>query len=135
MSDLEPESQNAARARRSRAVQRSLSELALATAFISSLFGARYFSAGTVAFAFMAVGALALWFAAHVMWHRRLDEFERDIELRALALAGGVVVLFAATWGIFETLLSAPDFPIALLAPLFAGIFAIGRFFLLSDYR
>jgi hypothetical protein len=137
---LEDESCAAKDARRRRWRRRHLEELAVAAVFLASIFIADHFSAGGVsapAFAFVAIaiGSLAFWFMLYFRRHQSLDEFERATDLKAHAIAGGAVVLIATAWGVAETILSAPDFPIVLLAPLFSGFFLVARFRILSAMR
>jgi hypothetical protein len=142
MTQLEPETAMSVSTRRRRGRVRLLAEFALAATFVASVRAADHFAetAGPGAalpavFAGAAIVALAAWFAAYVFWHRRLDEFERVIEERAIALAAGATILFAAAWGVLEVTLDAPDFPIALLAPAFALVYAAVRFVISSGYR
>lgn len=141
-SGLEDESSAAASARRARRLRRWLTELALGLAFLAAIFGADHFAeraqpAQNLAAACVvaAIGVLALWFAVYFAYYRWLDEFERNLEVRAIALAGGVAVWLAAAWGLIEVFLGGPDFPIAFLAPVFSAIYAIIRTLFSLRYR
>jgi len=141
-SQLEDESDAAAALRRRKRMRRWLVELALGAFFAAALLGANRFSEGgdaspPVAAAFVAgaIVVLALWSFAYAASYRGLDEFERAKELEAIALAGGLCVIFAAAWGTIEAFLAAPDFPLALLAPLFSALYAIIRTLISWRYR
>lgn len=123
-------------------MRRWLIELGLGLLFVAALLGADRFSEGgdaspPVAAAFVAgaIVVLALWSFAYAAFYRGLDEFERAKELEAIALAGGFCVIFAAAWGTIEAFLGAPDFPLALLAPLFSALYAIIRTLISWRYR
>lgn len=139
---IEDESREAAAQRRKKQARRWLIELGLGLAFVTSVLGASRFSkADPPAMIFAAVfvaGAivvLAVWFFVYVAVYRGLDEFERAKELQAVALAGGVAVFLAAAWGLFESFLNAPDFPLAFLAPVFSAAYAIIRVVISLRYR
>lgn len=123
-------------------MRRWLIEIALGLAFVAALFGADRFSEGAAAsprlvaaFVAGAIVVLAVWSLAYAAFYRGLDEFERAKELEAIALAGGLAVIFAAAWGTLEAFLGAPDFPLALLAPLFSALYAIIRILISLRYR
>ncbi len=139
---FEDESNEAAAARRARRMRRWLVELALGAAFVAAIFGADRFGAadppsiGLARFCVaLAVGVLAAWFFAYYATYRSLDEFERANELQAVALAGGVAVLFAAAWGLAEAFLGWADFPLAFIAPVFSASYAIIRTLISLRYR
>lgn len=130
MKKPEPESTASIRQRRRQRLRRLFTEAALAMAFLAAVFAAERLKAGSsggiapVAAVLLAAGVLALWFFTYTAWHRTLDEFERKVQLLALALAGGGVVWLAALWGVVETVLCGPDLPLFLLAPIFALLYA-----------
>lgn len=141
-SEVEDETRTAKKARRRRWLRRYVQELSIAAIFLGAIFAADRFAeaepAATGAAAFfvgVAVAALAAWFTLHLRRFRSLDEFERVVELRSLSLAGGGVVLFAASWGVAEIILGAPDFPLAMLAPMFSIFYVLARFRVASDFR
>jgi len=140
--DFEDESPEAKTARRRRRLLRTAQEAALAAAFLASVKAAALFSNPlhpqiglSAAFVLIAVAILALWFAHYVRAHRALDEFERKIDLQALALAGGGAVVFATAWGIAKLILGAPDILIVMSAPLYSLIYVAARHFALSSFR
>ena len=140
-SDLEDESQGAAKARRAQRLRQWLGETAIASVFMGAVLAAGRFvgpeplNAASLFFVAAAAGILALWFAFYFHWLRRLDEFERVLEVSSIALAGGLTILFAAEWGLFVFILGAPDFPMVMLAPLFAGVYGIVRLLIALRYR
>lgn len=141
-SEGEDETRAAKEARRRRWFRRYTQELSIAVVFLGAIFAADH-SAGseppaTEAAAFfvgVAIATLAAWFMLHLRRFRSLDEFERVIELRSISLAGGGVVLFAASWGVAEIILGVPDFPLAMLAPMFSIFYVLARFRIASDFR
>jgi hypothetical protein len=137
--ELENETPAAAAARRSRRLRQWLAEAAFGGAFLLAAFGAGRIAdiggALSIAAVAVAIAVLTAWFAAYIAWHRRLDEFGRALDLRAVALAGVAVIWFTTAWGLAETFLRAPDLPIVLLAPLAAFLYAVIRAFAASTYR
>lgn len=140
--NLEDESPEAKSARKRRRLRRNLQELALAVAFPALVMAADSFSsvshpqtAISALFVALAVATLALWFAHYVRGHRELDEFERKIDLQALAIAGGGAVLFATSLGVAKLILGAPDILIVMAAPIYSLIYIVTRYFALSAFR
>jgi hypothetical protein len=71
------------------------------------------------------VSLLVLWAWEFFRVIRAQDEMMQAIQLRAVALAAGLVLLGASLWGIPERLLDAPRFPVFLLLPLFAVVYGV----------
>ena len=141
-SEFEDETRTSKESRRRRWLRRCVEELSTAVAFLAAIFAAERFAqtgpaATGVAVFFVggAIAALSVWFMLHIRRFRSLDEFERIVELRSLSLAGGGIVLFAASWGVAEVILGAPDFPLAMLAPMFSIFYVLARFRVGSDFR
>lgn len=116
--------------------------MAIALAFIGAVFAAAYFSEGeqgalgmTAICVAGAISILAAWFIFYLKRYADMDEFERLVELRSVALAGGCVVLFTASWGVAEIMLNAPDFPLALVAPLFSVLYVLFRMRMSAGFR
>lgn len=141
-SEIQDETRIAKEARRRQWLRRYAQELSIAAVFLGAIFAADRFAeleppaTGAAAFFVgVAVAALVAWFMLHLRRFRTLDEFERVVELRSLSLAGGGVVLFAASWGVAEIILGASDFPLAMLAPMFSIFYVLARFRVASDFR
>jgi len=66
---------------------------------------------------------LLLWAWEFFRAIRAQDEMMQAIQLRAVAVAAGLVLLGASLWGIPERLLGAPQLPAFLLLPLFALVY------------
>ncbi len=141
MNDLEGETAAHAHARGVRRVQRGLIELLLSLAFLALvLFADRAAEAAGVALASVAAtvaaaGVIAAWFVIYLGWHRAQDEFERTLELQSVALAAGVTIVGATTWGLFEIIFGVPGVPIVFLAPAFSTVYAVVRMLISRRYR
>lgn len=140
--NLEDETSAAKESRRRRRLRRNAEEVAMSIAFLAAVFTADHFAnAGPAAFGIAsvcvaaAIAILVFWFMLYFRRHRALDEFERVVELRALAIAGAGAVLFATSWGVAEIILAAPDFPPAMLAPMFSIFYVLARLRIASDFR
>ncbi len=137
---MEDESGASKRARRTARLRRSAEEAVMALTFLLAVFyaddfsdrGRSAFAAGFVA---AAVVALAGLFLTYIRRYLALDEFERQVETKALAIAGGGAVMFAASWGVAEIILSAPDFPLYMIAPMFSIIYMAARHGVSSAFR
>jgi len=139
---FEDESPESKATRRRRRLRRNLQELTLAAAFLTSVKAADWYSSQansqtvmSAVFVALAVAMLALWFIHYVRGYRALDEFEKKIDLQALAIAGGGAALFATSWGIVKLMLGAPDILIVMAAPFYSLIYIAARFFALSSFR
>jgi hypothetical protein len=71
------------------------------------------------------VSLLLLWAWEFFRVIRAQDEMMQVIQLRAVAIAAGLVLLGASLWGIPERLLGAPQLPGFLLLPAFALVYGI----------
>lgn len=67
---------------------------------------------------------LAAWAWEFTRMIRRADEMVKAAHYRALAIAGGVLLLAQSFWAIAETALGAPSYPTFLLLPAYAVIYA-----------
>jgi O-antigen/teichoic acid export membrane protein len=56
---------------------------------------------------------------------RQADEMMQALYVRAAAIAGGTLLTAATVWGLFVSLLGAPDFPAFLLLPAFSLLFGV----------
>ncbi|HBS33401.1 MAG TPA: hypothetical protein DEA40_16990, partial [Parvularcula sp.] len=80
-------------------------------------------------------GVLAVWLLVYIWWHRSFDEFERGLELKAIALAAGIIIVAASGWGLAELVLDAPTAPIVFIAPAFSVVYATIRMLIGRAYR
>lgn len=137
VTELEGETPGHARARSLRRARHCALELALGLLFLACVFLAKRAGAGAAAFAAVAaaVAVLTAWFVFYVRWHLSFDEFERALELRAIALAAGVVIVAASGWGLAEMILNAPAAPIVFVAPAFSVVYASVRMLMGRAYR
>ncbi len=137
MTGLEGETSAHARARLLRRARRWALELALALAFLACVFFAESAGQGAAAIAAIAaaVAVLAAWFVFYIRWHLSFDEFERTLELQAIALAAGIVIVAASGWGLAEMILDAPAAPIVFVAPAFSTVYGIIRILMGRAYR
>lgn len=142
MNDLESESAGHAKARHARRLRRIAAESGFAFAFVALAHVGAHAAKTDGPHAPAAVGAIALaacvfvgWSIMYVRWHRALDEFERILELRAVAIAGGAIIVAATVWGLAETTLGAPRPPLVLIAPLFSALCWSVRLLMRSAYR
>lgn len=71
---------------------------------------------------------LIVWGRAFARMIRGEDEMMHLLQLRAVAIGGGLVLFVASLWGLFEELLGAPRFPGFLLLPAFAVAYSIVLF-------
>ena len=116
-------------------------ELGLAGAFLGAVFfadrvGARDVSA-TVRFlaALTPVAVLGVWLGYYVWRLRALDELQRSIEYRSLALAGWAAVLIATGSGIMTLFADAPALAPVFVAPIAAAIYAVIRAVMFWRYK
>lgn len=137
---LEGESTAGAAARRARLTRRLAVESAFGIAFIAAVFAANRFSDGGSAL--LASGAVAaaifilgFWYFQYVGFYRSLDEFERVLELKAMAIAGGVVIWIAAASWLVEAFLGAGELQMIFLAPIYSVVYVIARAVVSSGYR
>lgn len=71
------------------------------------------------------VAVLAAWAVALVKLVRVADEMIQQLQLRAAAIGGALVILLLTGWGILEQLMPLPDFPLFLAGPTFALIYGV----------
>jgi hypothetical protein len=71
------------------------------------------------------VALLLLWAWEFFRAISAQDEMMQAMQLRAVAVAAGLVLLGASLWGIPERLLGAPRLPAFLLLPFFAVVYGI----------
>ena len=142
MDELEGESAAHARARAVRRVRRVAIEFLFAFGFIAPVFVAGRaapegggVTALSVAALVFAVAVLAAWCYFYVRWHLSHDEFERALEAKAVALAGGITILGATSIGFAELLFGGPIVQIVFIAPAFSVVYAIARFAISRSYR
>jgi hypothetical protein len=141
MGDLEQESAGHSRSRRARRIRRGAVEVGLSLAFLAFVFvAARAADAGgrgpaAVAAVIAATLVLAAWFFVYVRWHLTHDEFERTLELQAVAMAAGVTIVAATAAGLFEMILGTPGLPIVFVAPAFSVIYTVVRLLMTRAYR
>lgn len=137
MTELEGETPAHMRARLMRRARHWALELALGLAFLACVFIAERLGRGGAAIAAIAaaVGVLTAWFVFYIRWHLSFDEFERTLELKAIALAAGVVIVAASGWGLAELILAAPAAPIVFVAPAFSVVYGIVRLLMGRAYR
>lgn len=139
----EPESPAASAARRRRQIRYTVTELSLACAFAAAVtLAVRWSQDGAAARPLMtgavvaAILVLGMWLGFYFHWYRRLDEFERALEARAVAIAGILTVFGATAFGIVEAVFGAADFPfLALTAPAFAVVYSAARHVIAGLYR
>ncbi len=137
MTELEGETPAHMRARLLRRARHWALELALGISFLACVFIAERLGRGGAAVAAIAaaVAVLAAWFVIYIRWHLSFDEFERTLELKAIALAAGVVIVAASGWGLAELILGAPAAPIVFVAPAFSVVYGIIRILMGRAYR
>ena len=66
---------------------------------------------------------------------KALGEFERAIATRSLAISCGVTLWITTAWGLAALFMGVPVLPLALAAPLAAGVYAIIRVIFMIRYR
>lgn len=71
------------------------------------------------------IALLALWGWEFFKVIRDDDEMMQALALRAISFSGVLVLLLATMWGLLETFVRAPQFPLFLLLPAFAAIYGI----------
>lgn len=76
----------------------------------------------------------ALW-AAVAHHRRRADELERQIELQAITISCGGLLLAATGWGLLVTYLEVPRFPLEFSLPLAVVVWALTRLVVSRRYR
>lgn len=137
MTELEGETPGHARGRLLRRARQSMIELALGGVFLAFVFFADRAGSGAASAAAVAaaVGVLAVWLLVYIWWHRSFDEFERGLELKAIALAAGIIIVAASGWGLAELVLDAPTAPIVFIAPAFSVVYATIRMLIGRAYR
>jgi len=79
--------------------------------------------------------ALGWWFWVYVQGLLDIDELQQAIEMRALAIGGGVAVWLATSASIFTDVLGTPDIPIFFIAPLIAVCYGAAKWRLQRIYR
>jgi hypothetical protein len=127
--------------RRGRQLRYIAAELGAAGAFVVALLVAtRAFETPAPAFARVAailalVAVLPIWFALYVAHIRGLDELERSIEYRSLALACGVTIFVTTAWGLGGAFLGLPTLPLVFVAPLAAALYGVVRFAIGAGYK
>lgn len=139
---MEPESDNSKVARRARKLREIAGELALVAAFLGSVLLAREISTGdrgslvmnSLAAAFP-IAVLSVWWVFIALKIRKLDEFERSIETRSMAIACAVTVWTTTVWGLISVFVGAPEMPLVLTAPLAAAAYGVIRTVLVFGYR
>jgi len=142
MSDLQEETPDHARARRLTRARRMAIELAISAGFLATFFAAREMAGeggratpAAIALAAACVGALVVWLVIYVRWHLTHDEFERLVELRAVALAAGAMIVAMTGYGIVELIFDAPPIPVVFAAPVFSLAYGIVRLIIGRAYR
>lgn len=142
MGDLEDETQDHARARLLMRARRMAIELAISAVFLASFFAAERAAQGgevatpaAIAFLAMSIGALVLWLVVYIRWHLRHDEFERLLELRAVAIAAGVMIVAMTGWGLAELIFRVPALPVVFAAPVFTLAYGVVRLLISRAYR
>lgn len=78
---------------------------------------------------------LTLWWALHVKRITQLDELQRTIELRSLAIACGVILWITTVWGVMSIWGGMPELPLVIVAPLAAVVYGIIRTVINLRYR
>lgn len=117
-------------------------ELAISAVFLAAFYAARE-TAGeggratpaAIALAAASIGALVVWLVIYARWHLTHDEFERLIELRAVALAAGTMIVALTGYGLVEFLFDAPSLPVVFAAPVFSIAYGIVRLLMARAYR
>ena len=106
-------------------------EFALAVLFAGSVLisdrigtGPGNIAAGLLAVA-LPVLALSAWFFVCARNIAALRDFEKAVAVRAIAITSGVVLWVTTAWGLCSLHLGAPELPLALVAPLAAGIYSL----------
>ncbi len=70
-----------------------------------------------------------------VLQLKALDEFQQRIHILALATASGICLVAATAYGLLESLMSFPDFPLALAMPVFVAIWWPATLLIERTYR
>lgn len=78
---------------------------------------------------------LTAWWMFYLRQIIRLGEFERVVAVQALAVTCALVLWVATVWALATALFGFVSFPLFLIAPLAAMIFALVRFGLFLRYR
>ncbi len=109
----------------------------VASTFIADALAEQFGGQGprAVAAALLPALALTLWWAVYIVRLRHMDEFERNIEYRALAVAAGAAFWIATVWGVLQAFASAPELPLHFIAPLGALAYGAARFIMGLSYR
>lgn len=137
---FEGESAAGAALRWVRLTRRIAVESVFGIAYVAAVLAANRFSdSGSALLASGAVAAaifiLGFWYFQYVGFYRSLDEFERVLELKAMAIAGGVVIWIAAASWLVEEFLGASQLRMVLLAPVYAVVYLIARVAISLGYR
>lgn len=136
---MEPESQSSITNRRRKRLLNTAAELGVAALFVVAILGGSELAEGGALAKFAAAGGaiiiLSLWWWLYYRQIAQLDELERSISIRALAIAGAVTIWVATVWGLLHVFAGAPLLPLVFVAPLAAVISCVTRAFLVFGYK
>jgi len=139
---MESESSASKAKRRARSFQRHGTEFVLAAAFVGAVYiGGRITQTeGTGPVLKVAAVALPLvvltgWWAFYALLINSLDEFERAMATRSLAISCGATLWITTAWGLAVAFVGAPALSLAMVAPLAVVIYSLVRVFFVFYYR
>ncbi|MBT8471267.1 MAG: hypothetical protein KJN99_01605 [Marinicaulis sp.] len=127
--------------RKRRKMQNGLTEIAIALVFVGTLHLGDSLkdigdaAAGALIPAAPSILVLTIWAWASVRRFRAFDEMERSQELTSFAVGFGAAVWVMAMFGVATSISGTPTPPLAMAAPLAAGIYALARIIALLHYR
>ncbi|WP_308909800.1 hypothetical protein [Pseudokordiimonas caeni] len=121
---------------------RYLLEAALTIGFLISFVAGRDLvaaegvtTAGKLMGALVPISLLTIWFLYFFFQIRKMDEFERYLEVLSLAVAGGVCMWIVIVWGTISSFMGWQSTDIMLAAPIVAGVYGLIRGFMMVRYR
>ncbi len=139
---MEPETAASKKKRHAQRIRSSVIEIALAVVFLGAVFFADSVtnnSPTNISLRLVAVGLpiflLTVWWCFYVRQISALDEFERSIATRSLAVACAVTIWITTAWGLVSLIVGVAALPLVMIAPLAALIYSLVRVLLAFGYR
>jgi hypothetical protein len=116
-------------------------DFAIAAAFIAAMIVARRVTDGEASLPvrWLAAGlpiiVVTVWWLYLAREIRKLDEFQRAVQMRALAIASAITLWITTVWGLVFHFVGGPMLPLVFVAPLGALIFGVIQQVIFFRYR